>query len=306
MDTFDCLAEVFRERVEAEPDRTLLLFEGRHLTRAEVFERSCRVANLPGAGDGRRVGLLADAGPDAVAVLLGCALSGASFVGLDPQRKGADLAEDLAKTGVDLLLVEPKYASSLDDLTFEAFVTTERFLVLDREAPAGLVEPSESFEAALAVSRPLDPDLVPEPAETLAITIADEGTRPVRWTNEAVLRAARHTVEAISLGPSDLGWFGAPLSRPSSICYAIAPVLASGGALVVGRQPSASGFLRDAETHGCTWMTYDGQMLGDIAAHDVVLPRLRGMVGADAPREAVAAVADRFGCVVADHPGMDG
>ncbi len=92
-------------------ERPGLVFEGRTWTWAEVVaEAEARAAWL-----GRRhVGILLDNTPDYVFLLAGAALSSAVVVGLNPTRRGAELARDIRHT--DCQLVVPDRPDLLDGL----------------------------------------------------------------------------------------------------------------------------------------------------------------------------------------------
>src|SRR6266702_2178433 len=75
--------------------------------------RARRSADQHGAGRPFHVGVLADNVPEFSFLLGGCAFAGAVLVALNPVRRGAALARDVARTDCQYVLAEPRYAGSL-------------------------------------------------------------------------------------------------------------------------------------------------------------------------------------------------
>ncbi|HEY2427671.1 MAG TPA: AMP-binding protein, partial [Acidimicrobiales bacterium] len=92
--------------------RTALLFEDRSWTWAEwVDECTARAAVL---AEGRRpgpfhIGVLLDNVPEYSFWLGAAALAGAVVVGINPTRRGAELARDITHTDCQLVITGPTY-----------------------------------------------------------------------------------------------------------------------------------------------------------------------------------------------------
>lgn len=289
----DSLAELVRERAERTPDAVFLRFEGASLTYAQLYERACRMATClveRSGGDPPHLGLLADNVPDAFVSVFAASLAGGVAALLDTGRKGHDLAEDIATAGVDVMVVEPKYAPLLDDGTFDAFVADDGLLAIDREAPPGLIEPRESLEAALVASPALDPEAAPAPGDLAALTFTGgERSLAVRWTHRRLLATAARAAEEIFLGAEDRLYSAVPLGEGTTLPQAVLPVVRTGACLVAARHPAPAGTIRDLVRERCTHLHYSGPQLADLV--DEGLPTgLKAASGSGASVEVIDAV----------------
>src|SRR5881227_4206576 len=111
------IAELVLSRAEEHPTRTAVLFEDRSWTWAE-YARACaeRASVLVGM---RRpgpfhVGVLLDNVPEFPMWLGAAALVDATVVGINPTRRGAELARDITHTECQLLVTEGRHAPLLD------------------------------------------------------------------------------------------------------------------------------------------------------------------------------------------------
>src|SRR5688572_7335759 len=126
--------------------------DGESWTWAEVVaEGAARAPLLP-----RHIGVLLDNVPEYVFVLAGAALAGTVVVGINPTRRGAELARDIRHTDCDLVLTDASQAHLLDGL--------------DMAAPVQLVDSSE-WRGRLAEQRgaPIPSSLPPPDALYLLI-----------------------------------------------------------------------------------------------------------------------------------------
>ena len=93
------MAAALRARVVDSADRVFLRFDEASWTFTEAHREACRYANLfLGHRDATRpfhVGVLMDNVPEFVFTQAGCALAGATLVGLNPTRTGEFLAREL-------------------------------------------------------------------------------------------------------------------------------------------------------------------------------------------------------------------
>ena len=88
-------------RARAGDERPGLLFEDERYTWAEVVDRGAQRGAL--ALERRRpgpfhIGVLLENEPEYVFWIVGAALAGAAVVGINPTRRGAELAHDIAHT----------------------------------------------------------------------------------------------------------------------------------------------------------------------------------------------------------------
>src|SRR5438034_11388896 len=111
------IADRLRDR--ADDERVALLFEDESWTWVEfVAGCSARAALLQQRRvDGPfHVGVLLDNVPEFPLWLGAAALAGAVVVGINPTRRGAELARDVTHTECQLVVTEPGHASLLDGL----------------------------------------------------------------------------------------------------------------------------------------------------------------------------------------------
>ena len=111
------LGELIAARLE--DPRPCLVFEGRAWTWAQYARACVARANLllRRRIDGPfHVGVLLDNVPDFAMLLGAAALSGAVVVGLNPTRRGPELARDVAQTDCQLIITEQRYAALLSDV----------------------------------------------------------------------------------------------------------------------------------------------------------------------------------------------
>src|SRR4029079_15171839 len=104
-------------------------------TFGETQAQAARWANwLLGTGDLARpfhVGLLLENRPEFVCAELGAAMAGAVVVGLNPTRRGAHLAADVALADCQLVITEQRFADMVGEAAIDASV---RVIDVDRDA----------------------------------------------------------------------------------------------------------------------------------------------------------------------------
>ncbi len=111
------LGELLAERLDDQ--HPCLLFEEQSWTWAQYAHACVDRANLllKRRVDGPfHVGVLLDNVPDFVMLLGAAALSGAVVVGLNPTRRGPELARDVAQTDCQLIITEQRYHALLGEV----------------------------------------------------------------------------------------------------------------------------------------------------------------------------------------------
>ena len=151
-------AEIVRSR--ADDDVVGLRFEDRAWTWAEVVQESAdRAALLAGmpTPESRQlhVGVLLENVPDFVFWIGAAALAGAAVVGINPTRRGAELAHDIRHTDCDLIVTENRLAELL--VGIDHGVPADAVLDVDRPDYAQRLAPHRG--AALPAELP-DPDAI--------------------------------------------------------------------------------------------------------------------------------------------------
>lgn len=112
------IPRLFEAEVERNPDAVALIFEGTHLTYAELNRRSNRLAHhlrRLGVGPETLVGICAERSQEMIWGLLGILKAGAAYLPLDPAYPRESLAFMLKDAGVAVLLTQSHFASALPD-----------------------------------------------------------------------------------------------------------------------------------------------------------------------------------------------
>lgn len=293
----------------AEDDHVALWFEGRPWTWREVVEESRARATLarahgtasaarrdgdPTPGPARHVGVFCENTPEHLFWWLGLALAGDTYVGINPTRRGPDLAHDIAFTDCGLLVVDAERRALLDGIdglppTLEVGTGTSRTETAERP--------------------PATPPSV-DPAATLSLVFTSGTTsapKAVVCTQGRMGRIARQQAERRGLTADDTFYVVMPMFHSNALMAGIAPAVATGGTIVLRRRFSASSFLADVRTYDVTFFNYVGKPLAYVLAtpeqpDDADNP-LRIAFGNEASERSIAEFSRRFGCEVIDSFG---
>ncbi|HUV11146.1 MAG TPA: long-chain-fatty-acid--CoA ligase [Acidimicrobiia bacterium] len=296
------IADHVRARA-ADPDQVAIHFEGSTLTWGEVIDGAAtRAAYLryhltPGRPP--HVGVLFDNIPEFPMWLCAAAMVEAVVVGINPTRRGAELARDITHTDCQMVVTEGRHTSLLDGL--ELGVAGGHVLDVDTAAYRDALAP---FEGTALPDAPVDPAAL----YLLLFTSGTSGAPKACIMSQARLMASSEKLtEMLALGPGEVMYQVMPLFHSNAIITAFAPWVISGAAAVLRRRFSASGFLPDVREHGVTYFNYVGKPLSYILATpeqpddaDNTLTRVFGNEAADLD---IARFGDRFGCAVIDGYG---
>ncbi len=270
----------------AEDDHLGLVFEERRWTWREVVQECAD--RTPLLRPGQHVGLLLDNLPDYLFWLGACALTGSTLVGLNPTRRGSQLAADLSHTEVDLLLTERRHVDLLPD-------RTAALLVEDLTVPRGV---------PLVLSERID-----EATRMLLLFTSGSTGAPkaVICTQGRFGRLAESSSLLFGLTRDDVLYQSMPMFHGNALMTSIAPATALGATVVMRRRFSATGFLPDVREHGCTFFNYVGRSLAYVLAtpatrHDAD-NRLRLGFGTEASVRDKDAFTERFDCPLLDNYG---
>jgi fatty-acyl-CoA synthase len=171
--------------------------------------------------------------------------------------------------------------------------------------------PTPSLAAALAAVDEHDPDLPIAPDALLLIVFTSGTTRAPKGVLNSQGRlmmlgwgACQHMCHCTA---DDVIYCAMPLYHANAQVLALAPPLVSGAGLALARRFSTSHFLADVRRYGATLFNYVGNPLAYIMEtpprpDDADNP-LRLAYGNEAPRQYIAAFAERFGCQVIDGYG---
>jgi acyl-CoA synthetase (AMP-forming)/AMP-acid ligase II len=295
----DTIATFIRAR--AEDDAPGLRFEDDTWTYRELVAGCAQraaylLANKPLDGP-FHVGVLLDNVPEFWLMLGAAALSGATVVGINPTRRGRELARDIEHTDCAFLVTEEAHLGLLDG----AGLASSSVRVVDDPSWKGALAP---FEGA-----PL-PDVEVGPGD-LFMLIFTSGTtgapKAVRMGHARLGVYGKRLSENAGLSASDVCYSVMPLFHSNAIVAGYSAPLCVGATTVLRRRFSASAFLPDVRRYGVTWFNYVGKPLTYILAtpeqpDDADNP-LRIAFGNEAAPLDIDRFATRFGALVIDGYG---
>lgn len=240
------------------------------------------------------VGVLLDNVPEYLFLLGGAALAGATVVGINPTRRGAELAADMRHTDCQVVITEKSYALLLEGL--DHGVAPERVLVSESEAYSALVE--RHRDATMPPSLP-----GPDALWVLIFTSGSTGApKAVRATQG---RLAMHA--GMGFSSDDVLYCTMPLFHGNALSANVVPAIASGASIVLRRKFSASGFLPDVRRYGVTYFNTVGRALSYIlktspTEHDRD-HRVKFALGPESSAPDIEAFRQRFGIPVIEGYG---
>jgi fatty-acyl-CoA synthase len=296
------IAELVLRRAEEHPDRTALLFEDRAWTWAEYADACAERAWL--LLDRRRlgpfhVGVLLDNVPEFPMWLGAAALVGATTVGINPTRRGAELQRDITHTECQLVVTEHAHRALLDGL--DLGLPEDRILDVDSDRYAALVAGARG--AALPDDRP-----APDARYLLLFTSGTSGQPKACICSQGRLaRIGQAVARNFPLTPDDVCYEVMPMFHSNALMAGWAPALGAGAATALRRKFSASGFLPDVRRYGATYFNYVGKPLSYILAtparpDDADNPLVLAF-GNEAADLDIERFGTRFGCRVVDAYG---
>ncbi len=261
--TDDSLPTTFAELVlsRADDDTVGLVFEDEQWTWREVVAAArIRAALLLGMRQSGpfHVGVLLENVPEFVFLLMGAGLAGATVVGINPTRRGTELARDINHTDCQLIVTDAETGPLLDGIPLD--LATDRILDADAPVYAAALEAAASAVDAGGADAPRP---APETLFALLFTSGSTGApKAVRMTQG---RAARAVATAMFTS-DDVLYCAMPLYHGNALNANLFPALRSGATIVLRRKFSASGFLPDARRYGITFFNTVGRALNHILA----------------------------------------
>ncbi|SDC99564.1 AMP-binding protein [Nocardioides lianchengensis] len=285
----------------AADDATALLFEDRRWSYrellAEAAVRAAVLRHLRPEGRPWHVGVLLDNSPEYLFLVAGAALCGASVVGINPTRRGAELATDIRSTDVDTIVSAPEHLSLLAGL--------------DHGAARVLVAGSEEYDALLAGHAGAEVTATPEaldPTTRLLLLFTSGST----GAPKAVVCSTGRMAMIVQLNPlvlerDDVAYNAMPMFHGNALMASWGPCLRRGAAFATRRRFSASGFLPDLQRFGATYVNYVGRSLAYVLSRPEHPGerdnRLRVAFGTEASARDRAEFERRFGCPVVESYG---
>src|SRR5579872_2528692 len=297
------VAELLLRR--AEDDAPGLRAEGRAWSWAEVVAesaaRAMRLEELLGAELPPHVGILLDNVPEYLFWLGAAALSGAVAVGVNPTRRGEELATDVRDSDCRAIVTDTTGVELLSGLDFG--VPAERIVLLDDQARATGAAPRPAAGVLGTASKVRPEDLL------LLLFTSGTTARPkaVRCTQGRLAAIATRAAELYDFRRDDVCFCPMPLFHGNAVMALWAPALAVGACMALAGRFSASRFLSDVRALGATRFTYVGKALAYVLAtperaDDADNP-LRIGFGTEASAPDRDAFERRFGCRLVEGYG---
>lgn len=311
--------EALRRHAREHADRTFLRFEDRSWTFADTYREACRYANLfLSVREPRRpfhVGILMDNLPEFLFSQFGSGLAGAAVVGLNPTRTGSFLARDIRYADCQIVVVEARYVEQLHTALEGDAAAQVKILVADSppsEQHNTRIPPGWSrLEDALASASADDPRVPVQPTDLFMIIFTSGTTKAPKGVlnshGRLMLLGWAAAAHMCGFTEADTVYAAMPLFHANAQVLAVGPALTAGGCIALARRFSKTNFLADVRRYGATLFNYVGNPLAYIMdtpeRPDDADNSLRLAYGNEAPRQYIAAFAQRFGCEVIDGYG---
>ncbi|MEE2059920.1 AMP-binding protein [Rhodococcus artemisiae] len=240
------------------------------------------------------IGVLLENVPEFLFWLGGAALSGATIVGINPTRRGAELEAEIRYVDCQLIVTDIDGMAKLRGL--DLGLTEDRFVLVDDPAYAETV-------AAHRVEEPAaDPSIDDSSLFLLLFTSGTTGmSKAVRCSQGRLARLAYANSAKYGHVREDVDYCCMPLFHGNALMALWAPALANGATICLphARKFSASGFLPDVKYFGATFFTYVGKALSYLMTteerpDDIDNTLVRGF-GTEASPEDKAEFVRRFG-----------
>ncbi|MFJ8030074.1 AMP-binding protein [Streptomyces sp. NPDC096032] len=260
-----------------------------HETAAGAAARAALLADLLPSGAVPHLGVLLDNREEFPLWLAAAALAGAAVAGINPTRRGPELARDILHTECPVLVTERARLPLLADLELPGV----RILVTDDEEYATLL-------AAYAGAVPDPSRAAPADRLLLYFTSGSTGAPKAAICSQGRLAAAgRALVRQFGVRADDVHYVCMPMFHGNAVIADWAPALAAGAGVALRPRFSASRFLADVRRHRATYFTYVGRAIQYLLATE---PRpddrdnpLRLGFGTEAGAVDAAAFERRFG-----------
>ncbi|MGY6018107.1 AMP-binding protein [Streptomyces spinosirectus] len=227
-----------------------------HEVAAGAAARAALLADLLLPGTEPHVGVLLDNTPEYPMWLSAAALAGAAVAGINPTRRGQELARDILHTECRTVVTEPAHLPLLAGLELPGV----RLLVTG----------TEEYDALLAPYAGAEPDAsraAPDDRLLLYFTSGSTGAPKAAICSQGRLAAAgRSLVGQFGVRRDDVHYVCMPMFHGNAVIADWAPALAAGAGVALRRRFSASRFLADVRSYGATYFTYVGRAVQYILA----------------------------------------
>ncbi|MEO5839996.1 MAG: AMP-binding protein [Acidimicrobiales bacterium] len=289
-------------RAREDSDRAAILYEDESYSWREAVQAAATRAAF--AIETKRpgpfhIGFLFENIPELCLWLGAGSVSGATMVGINPTRQGAELARDITYTDCQLIVTESRFYDMLHGL--DLGLSDDRILVVDTPQYDDALRPYAN--AGL-------PDAAVDPSVTalLLFTSGTSGAPKAVITSQGKWARTGRTISMTQdLTEDSVGYMAMPMFHSNALFAGFSPVVYVGGTLALRRRFSASGFLPDIRKFKATYFNYVGKPLTYILATpespDDKDHSLRSVFGNEGAERDLKRFSDRFGVPVQDNYG---
>ncbi|MFB7517900.1 AMP-binding protein [Streptomyces sp. NPDC056144] len=273
-----------------------------HQVAAGAAARAALLVELmpPLPGREPHLGILLDNTPEYPLWLGAAALAGAAVAGINPTRRGAELARDIRHTACRIVVTQRAHLPLLDGLDLPGV----RILVTDTDAYEELLAP-------YADARPGDASLGPVRPDSrflLSFTSGSTGAPKAALCSQGRLAAAGASLAThFSVRPDDVHYICMPMFHGNAVIADWAPAMVAGAGIALRARFSASRFLPDVRRYGATYFTYVGRavqyLLATPPGPDDRAHSLRLGFGTEAGAVDAARFRERFGVPLVEGYG---
>ncbi|MFG3032804.1 AMP-binding protein [Streptomyces sp. NPDC048253] len=227
-----------------------------HQVAAGAAARAALLADLLPSGGPPHVGVLLDNTPEFPLWLSAAALAGAAVAGINPTRRGPELARDILHTECGLLITEHTHLPLLRGLDLPGV----RLLITGTPEYDDLLAPYADARPEASRAGPADRFL-------LYFTSGSTGAPKAAICTQGRLAAAgRSLAGQFSVRRDDVHYVCMPMFHGNAVIADWAPALAAGAGVALRRRFSASGFLADVRRYRATYFTYVGRAIQYVLA----------------------------------------
>ena len=305
-------AQTFADHVRARSadDNVAIRFDDESLTYREwcsaVASRSAMWLDILRSrpeGSSPHIGVLLENTPEFTMWLGVAAVTGSVIVGINPTRRGAELARDITHTSCQIIVTESSQVDLLEGL--DLGVADGSVMVVESNDYA------QALAGYVGASLPTAQECPVNPTDTflLLFTSGTSGAPKAVITSHQRLNFVAQSMNMIiALAPEDTTYICMPLFHSNALFTAWAPSLVYGSTIALRRKFSASEFLNDVRKFGATYFNYVGKPLTYILAtpeqdDDRVNPLRRGF-GNEGSEIDLLRFAERFDCKLTDGYGQ--
>ncbi|NUP50716.1 MAG: AMP-binding protein [Catenulispora sp.] len=261
------------------------------------------------------IGILSDNTDEFVFWLEAAALAGAALVGVNPTRRGAELARDIRHADCELLVTSRSHLPLLAGIGLGPEHGPGGGSGLDESPIPLLVVDEPGYAEALAPFQGLGPrdvePVAPVTEDTRMLLYFTSGStgapKAVTCVQGRLAASGAAMAERFALSTSDVCYIPMPMFHGNAILANWGPALVAGAAVALRDRFSASGFLPDVRAYQATYFTYVGRAISYILATpedaDDAANSLRAGFGTEADAADREYFERRFGCHLSEGYG---